>query len=87
MTDTLKQFIASFLVALFVGGCSTNVERGGTTGVRPTSVAETALSKKLALRLVNSQGEHFEYFIDCVSSQIKKGSGRRLAMKIIKQFC
>jgi fermentation-respiration switch protein FrsA (DUF1100 family) len=63
VTDTLKQFIASFLVALFVGGCSTNVERGGTTGVRPTSVAETALSKKLALRLVNSKGEHLEYFI------------------------
>ena len=63
MTDTLKRFIASLFVVVFAGGCSTNVERGEGTPVQPTSVSETALSRKLALRLVNSQGEHFEYFI------------------------
>lgn len=63
MTDTLKRFIASFLFALFVGGCSTNLERGGTTRVQPTSVAETALSRKSELKLLNSQGKHLEYFV------------------------
>lgn len=63
MTDTLKRFTAFFLVALFVGGCSTNLERGGTTRVQPTPVAETALSRKFELRLLNSRGEHLEYFI------------------------
>ena len=63
MTDTLKRFIAFLLVAVFVGGCSTNLERGGTTRVQPTPVEETALSKKFELRLINSRGEHLEYFI------------------------
>ena len=63
MTDTLKRFIAFLLVAIFVGGCSTNVERGGATQVQPTSVSETALSRKFELRLINSQGTHLEYFV------------------------
>jgi dienelactone hydrolase len=63
VTDTLKRFITSFLVAVFVGGCSTNVERGKATSVQPVSVSETALSKKFELTLLNSQGEHLEYFI------------------------
>lgn len=63
MTDTLKRFITFFLVAVFVGGCSTNVERGGTTQVQPVSVPETAFSRKSELTLLNSQGKHLEYFI------------------------
>ena len=46
-----------------MGGCSTNVERGGTSQVQPVSVSETALSRKSELKLLNSQGEQLEYFI------------------------
>jgi fermentation-respiration switch protein FrsA (DUF1100 family) len=63
VTDTLKRFIAFLLVAIFVGGCSTNVERGGTSQVPPISVSETALSRKSELKLLNSQGTHLEYFV------------------------
>jgi fermentation-respiration switch protein FrsA (DUF1100 family) len=63
VTDTLKRFIAFFLVLVFVGGCSTNVERGEATPVQPVSVSETALSRKSELKLLNSQGTHLEYFV------------------------
>ena len=63
MTDALKRIIAFFLVVIFVGGCSANVERGGTTQVQPVSVSETALSRKSELKLLNSQGTQLEYFI------------------------
>ena len=63
MTDTLKRFIASLFTVVFAGGCSTNVERGGTTQVQPVSISETALSRKSELKLLNSQGTHLEYFV------------------------
>jgi hypothetical protein len=63
VTDTLKRFIAFFLVVVVSGGCSTNLERGGNTQVQPVSVSETALSRKSELTLLNSQGTHLEYFV------------------------
>ena len=63
MTDTLKRFIASLFAVVLAGGCTTNVERGEATPVQPVSISETALSRKSELKLLNSQGEHFEYFI------------------------
>ncbi|MBI4382286.1 MAG: alpha/beta hydrolase [candidate division NC10 bacterium] len=63
MRARLLQWVALLLLAMTWGGCSTNLERGGTTRVQPTPVAETALSRKFELRLINSRGEHLEYFI------------------------
>ncbi len=63
VTDVLRQLVTALLVVVLVGGCSANVERGGTTQGEPVSVAETTLSRKFELRLLNSRGDALEYFV------------------------
>lgn len=63
MSARLTRLLTVLFLAMVWGGCSTNLERDGTTRVQHAPLAETALSTKYELRLVNSQGKELEYFI------------------------
>src|SRR3990172_550894 len=63
MSGRVTRWLAVQLLAALCAGCGPNLDRGFSPQAHHTPVAETPLSKKYELRLINSQGEHFEYFI------------------------
>jgi len=63
MSGRVTRWLAVQLLAALCAGCGANLDRSLAPEAYHTPVAETPLSKKYELRLINSQGEHFEYFI------------------------
>ena len=63
MSARVMRRLAVPLLAALSAGCGANLDRGFTPPAHQGPVAESPLSKKYELRLTNSRGEHFEYFI------------------------